>query len=401
MRYFILIIGFLLEVQLFASQPYNIEVKGNTKTTTFFIENLVLSCLEHLPSKTPEALAQCVKDARLFSEVEVEINGNDIRVQVEDRWTLIPLPFVLIQKDQPTSFGLFFIESNLLGTGTLLVGGVAKSSQETTFILIYRNKSIAFSNWNFGVFSALLEKDVVQLAGDKERDAYTDDAFIIRPELGYQLNAHWSVFLPIGYTRKFFSPLKGFEEPETVRFAFSGARIRFVDHAYKFYFQEGISSDLRFFYQVWREDSLPKAWTINWISNYQKQLFMNQALQFKLTAGIMRGGNKTDALLLGYRKGFRGLPNNSKWTDHHYALSSDYQIPILASKFGTWTVAPFWDLALLRSYQQKEFDSLYQSYGLGTYFFLKKVALPGMGVLYGRNNVSPTFFISASIGMSM
>src|SRR5450756_2492527 len=73
----------------------SISVEGAARTKPRVVESLLEKCLEKKGYTTWDAvsgveLAQCIRNSRLFKEVEVKVEQSKISVSVADRWTLIP-----------------------------------------------------------------------------------------------------------------------------------------------------------------------------------------------------------------------------------------------------------------------------------------------------------------------
>ena len=86
-----------------------------------------------------EIIKQCILNAKIFAKVQVAVNKPLIDVVLEERWTLLPLPYVYSNGDDYSS-GLFILESNLFGLGKkeLEVASLRMEAHISFIILIHQ-----------------------------------------------------------------------------------------------------------------------------------------------------------------------------------------------------------------------------------------------------------------------
>src|SRR5665647_501241 len=75
-----------------------VTVAGAIRTKERFIESLTEKCLERGDYRSWEtvdagALSQCISNSRLFRSVDVAVGAAELKVTVDERWTLIPVPY--------------------------------------------------------------------------------------------------------------------------------------------------------------------------------------------------------------------------------------------------------------------------------------------------------------------
>lgn len=80
-RYLIIYFSFVFSLSLFAA---SYTITGNTKTKTHYIEKLIRDC-EKQSKTNPAELEQCLLNARIFSEVKVEKEDENVLVKLKDR----------------------------------------------------------------------------------------------------------------------------------------------------------------------------------------------------------------------------------------------------------------------------------------------------------------------------
>ncbi len=112
-----------------------------TRTKEQFVESLVEKCLkkgDYRSWETVDAgpLSQCISNSRLFRSVDVVVGVAEIKVTVDERWTLIPVPYVYSSNDKRTA-GLFLFESNLFGYGKTLSAGGQWPPRKQLFVDVF------------------------------------------------------------------------------------------------------------------------------------------------------------------------------------------------------------------------------------------------------------------------
>jgi outer membrane protein assembly factor BamA len=390
----ILFISLLLNITAHATD--NIKVYGNSKTQTSYIIELTQKCINKENRKVSnKMLSQCLLNTKLFSKVSVKRVKNQIVVTVEDRWTLIPIPNIK-SGSAGNSIGLFVLDSNFLGRGkTTVLGGSIGAGQNTYFLLL-KDPSLNYSNWtlNMRLFAQNKEfesrnKKSVTYSFERKYKAY---AF----SLGYRFN-DLEIAFELGYHNKAFYELNSYKIPPGNKYYTSGAQLFLNNSNYKFYFNEGLEVRLKYLQQINRSDQYKKANFIHSLLSYQSNIWKKHALQFRYLGSFSSKASLSDLYTIGGPKPFRGVDPAAIWATNIQAASLDYQIPIYTSGSGTWTTAPFMDYGKFNAYFNDVDD--YFSYGLGVYLYLKKVAIPGIGVVAGRNNNFIDNFFSISIGM--
>jgi hypothetical protein len=128
-------------------------------------------------------------------------------------------------------------------------------------------------------------------------------------------------------------------------------------------------------------------------------LFELHALQLGVHGGLQTdNGNRGDVTMYGRAKGYRGIEPNGLWTRRIVAVSVDYQIPVAKTGHGTFTVAPFVDHGEYQPFVQGS-GSNYTAYGIGAYYFVNLINLPGIGLVLGKNDEFMGSFVTFQIGM--
>lgn len=383
-----------------------VEVEGNRKTTDGYLTDLVHECLEDQGGVTPAAadaaaLRQCVLDSELFSEVEVGIEEGAVRLRVEERWSLIPVPYFSSQRDS-TSIGLFVFDRNFLGRGKQAVAGASTGDRGGTFFLLYRDPGIAFSDWTARVSALQSRDDIYLYDGEDEQQGYARREQAVRVAAGYAFDRRLELGWGLGYADRSYDTLDDFTlSPEDYDFAFTGPELTYKDQRFRFYFREGHQLRLRAERQLERSDAGDEATSYELRYEFQYHAFARHAVKLQFEAFGTDSGDLRDAFLLGAEPGWRGVERNGVWAQHAWSVAFDYQVPVLEGRFGTWVVGPFADAARFQDADGIASPERSESYGLGSFLYLKRIALPGVGIVAGRNEQYLGGFVSVQIGFQM
>jgi outer membrane protein assembly factor BamA len=382
----------------------NVLVKGAIRTKDRTVESLVEKCLEKENYKSWESidtrkLEQCIGNSRLFEQVEVRVNKPVIDVTVEDRWTLIPVPIAYAVNGK-RSIGAFIVDSNFLGYGKTMGVGGAVSTDGNTFTLFYRDPSVNFGN-------VTIRTSVNQSAG--EFDHYQGNNIIYgykKRELsvffspGYRITPSLELSALLNYMDRRYEKIDPYTAIPGNYWSYStGARLSYANADYKLYYNDGISAQILWLRQIHRSDESDNVSQTSARFEWDTLLVDQHALQLVLnTASLTDNGNAGDILMFGRVNGYRGINPNGLWTRRITTMSLDYQIPVKKVVHGIFTVAPFMDYGIYDPVSPAT-GSNYAAYGVGGYFFVNAINLPGViGLLIGRNEEFLGNFISFQFG---
>jgi hypothetical protein len=410
-RYLISLISFLVFLSLYtpiysATRPI-LKIKGNKRSQKSYIQNLVYYCLENQSNSSLEInlpeLKKCVLNSRHFSSVTLKITSEGLVVDVVDRWTLIPIPIVSTGSSGAAKYGLLVMDSNFLGYGKMVIAGGTVSSAGNTAIFMYQDKSLFFSNWTFGILLQQQESEIFSYKKEEKDDGLKEKRFTSQVTLGYKFSSILRIDLISGYYKKEYTPLEDYQLAKNYETSYGGFQVRWDQSNYKFFYQEGLKIFYKNIEELEKEENQERVLAAHQMVkiNWQKPLWAGHILQLQLSAGQFKNATRSNAFYLGGGLGFRGVQEKGVWAEEFYAVSVDYQIPILSNQYGTWTIAPFYDQGSIELVLKEEVSKNYHSYGIGTYFYLNKVAIPGIGFIVGHNSKFETNFYKFTIGFSM
>ncbi len=369
-------------------------VEGNQRTRQSYIEHLIKKCQIRQKSD----LEQCLLNSRIFSQVKVKKSGADLLVNVQERWTLIPIPNIKSGSDG-SSAGLFLMEGNFLGMGKMAIVGGSIGSGMSSYFAMYADRELFYSDWILRVLMAQMGQELDAYDGERVTYSYNESsASTWQLALGREIANHLTAVWQFMYLKSSFENLAGYAAPKDNNVFLSGPELTYRNSDYRFYFNQGVNLKLEWMKQLDRTDGQQKGSKLSYQMGYQKNIWAQHALQLRLDGTWYFDESIGDIEKQGGRKSGRGIQENGLWARRLHLLSCDYQIPIASESYGTWTVAPFVEYGLYQAYYNPHNN--YLSYGAGAYLYLKEVAMPGMGLLVGRNERFLGDFVSFRIGMN-
>lgn len=390
-------LALLLSLTARADPPVRYE--GVDRTDPGFLDSALDRCRRDGPLVERDAVRGCLYDTRLFSTVDVRDGGDGFVVTLDERWTLVPLPVVRIDRGEAQA-GLFLVETNLFGAGKLLVLGGAYGSRGGLAMAIYRDRSILYSDWTATMTYALADAAVRHEDGARLIDAFDETAHRVELALGHRFGRTTEVSTLYSARWQRFGPADGFAAPADLDDVRVGLGLRYQRTRFELYFDEGISVQAAGRVQVARRDArvtdAPRVWSGEVAASWQVGAFGDQALQIRPSGLWSNTGDPRTAERVGGKPGLRGAPAGSVWARRVAALAIDYQIPVWRPSIGTVTVAPFVDVAgVQRVTHARPRWGLHAAGGLGAYLFLSDIAFPGVGVVAGFERSAGAFAVAA------
>lgn len=379
-------------------------VEGADRTEQSLVEKLVDDCIErggyqdwHLIDT--DGMAQCVSNSRLYSDVRVQIHEPQITVLVTDRWTLIPIPYIH-SGDSENNYGLFLLDTNFLGYGKTVGIGLGQSDDGNSLSLMYLDNAVNFSDYTLKLFALRSIDSEEAYDGDAIRYGYDRTEKIISLIPGYRFTPNFEAGLTFNYLERAYSQLASYSPlPDDYRSWAIGARVSYRPADYKLFYNDGFSGQLKWLSQVDRSDDLDLISTLTAELSWDKLILGKQALQLGLEVNYQINATAADVEMFGREQGYRGIESNGLWADRIAAISMDYQIPLYKWQAGTATIAPFIDFGIYQDYFDDNAAN-YLAYGIGAYYFLNLINVPGIGFVVGRNDEFMGSFVSFQIGMS-
>ncbi|OFZ46468.1 MAG: hypothetical protein A2381_02040 [Bdellovibrionales bacterium RIFOXYB1_FULL_37_110] len=382
----------LLIAQINAVVARSYTITGNTKTKTSYILHLIKKC-----NRTENTdLTQCLLNSQLFSHVDVKNFNDKTLIEVKERWTLIPIPQIKVSSNS-SSYGGYLVERNFLGKGKLAVIGGSLGSESNNYMLFYKDKDLFYSDWIFEILSSKSDTDQKAYNENNVQYGFKENETLFKSGLGYRIIPEIEAGLSLIYQDLKYSVLDNFIVPTSYHSYFYEIELKYQNSNYKFYFNEGIESAFVFAKQFARSDSNNNITKDIFNLKYQKNIWLKHALQLGMNILVISDSSSKDLEKIGAIPSFRGIPEGGLWVEQTLSFSCDYQIPVSFANYGTWTIAPFADYGIYEStYTQRR---NFSSYGIGGYLYLKEIAMPGIGIIWGTNNHFEENFVSFSVGI--
>lgn len=381
---------FLLPLSLGAQQ-----IEGARYSDRGHVAQLFQLCLSWSPPE-PEALEACLMDSELFASVQVSRDQGQWKVEVEDRWSLLPVPVIVAEDHQETKAGLFLAERNFLGKGALLLVGGTSSPSTALALMRYEDHHFWLPQ-GYVRLTATFARRQIYLFYDEAQvlDGRDETRRHLDLLLGRALGPDWLVAMSFTAQELAYRPYQGFKQPADHSARWLGALARFDNSRYRFYFDAGHHGEVH-----WRFESQSGTAMLKSDYRWQGALKADQALQVRLQSDFSTSDETALAVQGGGAPGARGVPAYGLWAGRYLSASFDYQIPLSYTPWGIVTTAPFVDLGWV-DLAGSERVVTYAAHGLGGYFFLKQVSLPGLGLYLGQNNRYATFFVKFFLGFEL
>ncbi|MFH1903935.1 MAG: BamA/TamA family outer membrane protein [bacterium] len=400
-----LVLIFITIEQPAYSNEFVINVTGNKRTKTKFIRDLVEEYLTddnitNISEVDEKNLKEHIYNTKLFSEVDIAIEEEKINVAIKERWTLISIPFFATSGDEDTKFGFFILERNFLGYGKAVSLGTMLSEDQESYFVMYGDKSVLSSNWTLMTNIGKSDNNYYIYKGEDKIYGINQESENLNLSVGYKFSNSFRSEIGIEGRKNIYHQLETYSVLNDYETMISSLNLRWDFSNYRLYFQEGIRANVGLKHQVYRDDKVDNYYGFLTNLSWQKQLFENNVLQALVKGSYIEDGDERDDLRIGGTSGFRGIFSSGVWVKGYLTGSLDYQIPLKFSKYGTWTIAPFCDIGYLRKRFPEKDTELYVASGLGTYFYLKNIAIPGAGLQVGHNTKYEEIFFKFSIGFT-
>jgi outer membrane protein assembly factor BamA len=358
-----------------------IEIEGNRRTSAEYVRSALGLAPGALfdPASIP-ALEQRLMNRRIFRSVRITgvpgAAGVVVRVAVEERLTLVPIPVAFASRGVFTA-GVVLLDSNLLGAGKQLVVGALGSNRGTSGFAIYRDPGIAYSRW-------LLAARVS--GGDVRRERFDDRAleYAYRDRFveaglagGHRLGDRWSILAGWFERREEPRAAPG-HAPPPAGGPMHGPTLELELDAseYQGYLTRGVvgRAELRQGLQLGGRDR--DAFHLAAGATWSGRALRDHAVALTVRVDRVRGDPVLDAVRLGGVPGSRGFQSQGLWAEDAVQAALEYQVPVWKPRWGALTVAGFTDAGAVRWRGE---ETRYLAPGLGMRVFLRNVAIPVLG----------------------
>jgi hypothetical protein len=338
----------------------------------------------------------------IFSNIEVELNeqpaGVEIVFRLEEKWSLYPVPMLWYSPGTEIA-GLILVEANLLGYNKGLAVGGVYSNRGWYSLVGYNDPNIAYTDL-FGSLHAFLGSGLVE---DDTPDGAIEQSFdLTRLDTEYELgwtfwdrvSPTWTGALRVAHVRDVH--VRGIEPAVDATVAVQGLKLLYSDRLYRDFYDEGLRLSAEAQHSFPLDGRTP---------GYNDALF-----DAKLTRPAPLGGfvdAHAHAFVgsmpvvfeerLGGLDGSRTLQGGGLVAaDRYGSLSLAYEVPFLMLEPGSATALVFGEAGRYARNAQAAIN--YGGPGVGLRFYVKRVAIPAVGVDVGYEVGSRRFSFSIAVG---
>lgn len=379
------------------------RIKGLKKTR----RSLVLNQTKTEPGQSlsefnPHGFVNRLQRRNIFSDIELSyIAENDmavIEISLEEKWTFIPLP-VFYRNSYDTVYGIYILESNLLGYGKTLFTGGTGSSLGWNGILGYVDPEFLSSDFKMNLF--LSYKNQIYQNGDVHgeiRSEYQAAEYSVRTDIGYGFGDSFTLFLSGGYQS--YSVHKNYEDslnpPDSLKYRTGSVIIDVRRLDYYEYFYYGFTGRVEAGRSFPADSEFSDFNTFELRTRYALRLFSYNRVSFDLrffTGDIPDIAMERPA----GSSGFRTLPAEIIVSDRYASGTVSFERPFLRYGWGAVTLLAFWEQGAFRD----NIDTYYfYGPGGGVLVYLKRIAFPALGFNYAVNLKTGNGEFSVSAGFA-
>lgn len=360
-----------------------VRVIGNQRTRSpVILDAAGIAVGDRFEPGMADVIEQRVLNLRLFRAVDVSASAQgaevDVAIQVEERWTLLPIPF-LAGSSRGLRAGAYLLESNLLGWNKLVVlGAIYSGGEGPSAFALYRDPSVASTR---ALFRAMVRYgDVLreQYRGTARVFAYRDARVDLSASGGYAVTPWLSLFAGAYAVPAWSESVEGEAAPPAsgTVFGWTGElELRAQD--FHLYFNEGIGGRLS--YRQARADlgAERDVLELSALLQVARPVFGDQSIAVTGQGWWNRGDPVLDAVLMGGLPGSRGFERLGLWAERAASAVVEHQVPVFRTSWGIWTINTFAE-AGVNEWRGRRDGSI--TPGVGFRLYLLGVAFPAFGV---------------------
>lgn len=352
--------------------------------------------------ETEETIVQKLRETGIFVpeiKVNTEVINNEafISIEVNDRWTLIPIPIFSISNDGSWNAGVLAIENNFIGFYKTLGLGFFYGSEGWTLISFYNDPLFFNSDFIFtaGFSAGLDEIEEVDVYEDILRE-YQTDKIGVSLSLGYPLTENLNLTGGVRYDRSILrSGSNSSLNLKDLNTLAVNSEIEWKDVYYDIPYEKGLSINISPSWN-WGFDQTSDYPAIDGSFEWTFTPWLNHLIILNISGG--QGELPVQELYnLGGTTGTRVLPMSKIYSDEYVSSAAIYNVPLWFFKWGTLSSKVFYEVGY---YKSDLIDrTLFHGPGLGLELFINNLAIPAVGINLGWNLETEKMQFSAGIGM--
>ncbi len=373
----------------------SIEFQGNRRTKEAVLRGAVdAKPGDRFDAETVEQIEDDLKSLGLFSSVEIEtsplpggVGEVAVLVTVEERWSIVPIPFFATGSSGFTA-GLFVFEGNLLGYNKQLIAGGTYANDGFGGLLVYSDPALLGSDWLLSTSLSAGSEDV-ETADTAYRDrwTYAADQVTVGGSVGYRFRDGFSIRGGAAYR---YLEVTESEDPDIVGqggygFVTYTTEVGLIRTEPEEFFDSGYTLQAS-------AEATPResGWGLS-VAGTRNVLV---AGSHRLGLGIRSEYGDRPFLLrprLGGQPTQRTLTPGTVSQDSYVSQEVLYELPLFRPSWGTITLLGFYEGGYL-----VDADAVYHGGGGGARLYLSRVTFPAVGFDLAWNAVHnfPVFTFS-------
>lgn len=396
-----------------------IEVRGNSRSLDTTVQRI--SDIETGVLLSEDAVAQArinLKKSGLFAEVDIKAvacrpdsagvaapDAEAVRLilEVEDKWTLIPVPF-FSSDGESLMGGLIVIESNLLGTGKQLISGVMGGTEGLSGFAVFADPALLGSNYRLSLSaSGGVGSEEIATPDGETALAFDNNSYGGSFGLGYRFTNRFEA----GFRARIEQhELSGISGPAAAGLSSAqlaaeigesqqqlGLEARYDATVPYGSLLKGFETAARATYSL-----VLDAPAIDAQASYNLPTIAGQRLRLLAAGGYGERSVISEEPVSG-RDGFRTLPFGKATADDFWSAAVAYDVPVLTRGWGAMVISSFYEQGWYHSSAVGRFD--FYGPGAGFRIYLRRIAIPALGVDVAYNLQSGRTVFSVAVGMRM
>lgn len=369
--------------------------------------NTILKIIElKKGSIVSDDITDSVKQKLLASGIfqnEITVTLNEItedeailQIDIQERWTLIPIPVGFVNSDSWLAGGVF-IESNLLGLNQTVVGGLFASDENIQEFSAWSNPTFLNSNYSFGLSTSFYSgvNEYLDNSGDNILASYDENRVLLSLNVGRVYNSRigWKIGTGLEwYTADDYNAY--LEESDIAELILKNElTLTWDDLYYQDFFNEGWSSTLETTFLSTTDDYLKPSLEVNISKNII--LGGKNLLELSVNSG-WNNSLKFKPTLIGGTKGSRVLPSGSVAVEQYSDGLISFEPVIFNPSWGIFTLPIYYEAGAYNNLSSE--TTFWHGPGIGFRFYVDKVAIPALGADFTWDLENNLFKVAVSIG---
>ena len=381
----------------------SISFDGLKRTKEEVVRNLIpLHIGQEVDGTAVEQARQALEKSGLFSTIEIGVSEDQankrsmLTVLLKEKWTLIPIPFLAVN-DSGVRRGLFLLESNLLGYGKFLMTAAYGGADGLNSLIIYSDPALAGSRWTGSIVGNIgVDDSHIRLADGTTVRSYDSRFQQVTMKLGYHLTHSWLMEGRLRWRRWEIENFTGgidttpipsgmYVEPELM--------ISFDETTPLGPLSIGTLSSL-----TARYNSLEHGWEASAMIDVGIPIAQRHRIRLLLSAGYGEMSIPAQRQISA-QDGFRTLPYKGVTADEWASIAAYADIHAIHGSWGSLVLSHYWELGTWCTESIR--GQPFYGPGAGLRLFMRKIAVPAMGVDLAYNIADPSWIFSFTIEMEM